>query len=277
MRAAGSSAVMNQRHEALDSLDDFPTPPVGTRALIERVFPKLGLYSGPGTLKGARVWEPAAGRGIMAAVLREYGMDVHESDVHRYPDRRTPGDVRIGSFVGEGGLMLDTIRPPNFRHSSRGAGIDFVITNPPFRLGLEFALRAIREAEVVCLLLRSNWAEGGERYTELFAKHEPIAEAVFCERLPMVAGGYITKVILEDGKPKNVRIPLEVGGYDPRASSATAYSWFVWMRGATTPCRKIWIPPGTRDALTKPTDAERFAKRGDTALRLSAPAERKTR
>lgn len=259
----GASSVMNQRHDATDALDDFPTPPWGTRALIERVFPKLGLYAAPGTLKGARVWEPAAGRGIMAEVLREYGCDVHATDVHRYPDTRGRIDA-IGSFVGDGGLMLDTIRPPNFKHSARGAGIDFVITNPPFRLAQAFALRAIREAEVVALLCRSNWAEGAERYRELFAKHEPICEAVFCERLPMVAGGYITKTTDETNRP--VRIQLEVGGYDPDASSATAYSWFVWMRGATTPCRKIWIPPGCETALAKPDDPSRFAKRRDTAL-----------
>ena len=33
-----SHAVMAQRHEAKDSLDDFPTPPWATRALLERVL-----------------------------------------------------------------------------------------------------------------------------------------------------------------------------------------------------------------------------------------------
>ena len=33
-----SHAVMAQRHESLDSLDDFPTPPWATRALLEHVI-----------------------------------------------------------------------------------------------------------------------------------------------------------------------------------------------------------------------------------------------
>ena len=35
-----SHAVMAQRHEAKDSLDDFPTPPWATRALLEHVLEK---------------------------------------------------------------------------------------------------------------------------------------------------------------------------------------------------------------------------------------------
>ena len=34
-----SHAVMAQRSEAKDSLDDFPTPPWATRALLEHVLP----------------------------------------------------------------------------------------------------------------------------------------------------------------------------------------------------------------------------------------------
>lgn len=59
MKPAGHTAVMNQRSEALDAADDFPTPPWATRALAQSVLPTLGL-----ALEGARVWEPAAGRGL---------------------------------------------------------------------------------------------------------------------------------------------------------------------------------------------------------------------
>ncbi len=40
-----SHAVMAQRHEKMDSLDDFPTPPWGTRALMEHVVGPKDLDS----------------------------------------------------------------------------------------------------------------------------------------------------------------------------------------------------------------------------------------
>ena len=60
-----SHAVMAQRFEAKDSLDDFPTPPWATRALLEHVIPDKDLA-------GRSVWEPACGAGHMAKVLKEY-------------------------------------------------------------------------------------------------------------------------------------------------------------------------------------------------------------
>ena len=40
-----SHAVMNQRREARDSLDDFPTPPWATRALCEHVIATMRTRS----------------------------------------------------------------------------------------------------------------------------------------------------------------------------------------------------------------------------------------
>jgi hypothetical protein len=50
-------ALMASRQEPSDSLDFFPTPPWGTRALIERVLPALGIR--PTDLRGLTAWEPA--------------------------------------------------------------------------------------------------------------------------------------------------------------------------------------------------------------------------
>lgn len=212
----GSSAVMAQRHEPPDSLDDFPTPPWATRALIEIV---LGYTS----LKNFTAWEPAAGRGIMAEVLAEYFQGVHGSDVHDYGK-----GYSVGTFVGQG---------PD-RAEWDPWGLDWVITNPPFNLAVEFAERALQEAEVgVALLLRANWTEGVERYERIFRRRPPTTIAYFVERVPMVRGRW-----------------------DPDASTATAYAWFVWdvcREGGDT--RAIWIPPGQRQALTRPDDRRRFA------------------
>lgn len=227
--APQSRAVTEQRHSALYALDFFPTPPWATRALIEVVLRKLGYAP---ALQDARIWEPAAGEGHMAEVLREYGASVYATDVHRYPNARGRVDA-IGSFVGEG---FDVIRAQDFRYSSRGDGYDFLITNPPFNLAEQFLVRALREAEVVALLLRSNFIDTQGRYERIFKTTPPICVAQFSERVPM-----------------------HQGRWDPDGDTATAYAWFVWARGASIDTRLMWIPPGQRKALTKPGDVARFA------------------
>ena len=59
------------------------------------------------------------------------------------------------------------------------------------------------------------------------------------------------------------------GRWNPDASSATAYAWFVWRTPATGETRFMWIPPGQRGALTKQTDRARFAR--ESSLRPHAP------
>lgn len=219
MKATGHTAVMSSRVEARDSLEMFPTPPWSTRALMEHVIGR-GKYP----LKAMNCWEPAAGEGHMAEVLREYFGEVYASDVHDYGK-----GYGVGSFVGEG---LDVAQFPSWSRA------DFVITNPPFNLAVDFAERALDQSRVgVALLLRSVWTEGRERYERLFRDRPPTTIAVFSERVPMTKGGW-----------------------DPDASTATSYSWFVWERAemghGTT---HAWIPPGQRLSLERPTDRARFA------------------
>jgi hypothetical protein len=45
------------------------------------------------------------------------------------------------------------------------------------------------------------------------------------------------------------------GRWNPDASSATAYAWFVWRAPATGETRFMWIPPSQRGALTKESAA----------------------
>lgn len=165
-RPKGSTAVMALRHEALDALDFFPTPPWATRALLQHVIPDAC-----GT-----VWEPAAGERHMADVLDEHPLFpwVTATDVHDYGRLDA-----VGSFTGEG---LDVIATPSPRPS-------WIITNPPFNLALDFAERALREAGAgVALLVRTAWIEGGERYERLFRDRPPAVVAQFVERVPMVKG-----------------------------------------------------------------------------------------
>lgn len=203
---------MAGRKEPIDSLDFFPTPPWATRALMECV---------PGITPRADVWEPAAGQGHIADVLAEYFGWVHASDVYDYGR----GDL-IGSFVGIGLDIAEIDTTP-----------DWVITNPPFNLAFEFALRALRTANFgVALLVRTTWLEGGDRFSRLFSSRPPSTVALFSERVPMVKGRW-----------------------DPKASSATSYAWVVWKQGRQGPTELRWIPPGQRTALTRPDDVARFA------------------
>lgn len=217
MRASGHTAVMASRREAPDALDFFPTPPWATRALIEHVLP-----GGASRYAQELCWEPAAGEGHMAEVLRERFNLVHASDVHDYGR-----GYAVGSFVGEGADVAKCPRRP-----------DWIITNPPFNLALDFAQRALREAKVgVALLVRTSWLEGLQRHAELFGPSPPWRVGLFVERVPMVKGRW-----------------------DPAASTATSYCWVVWRADTamTLGTELVWIPPGCRTALTKPDDVARF-------------------
>lgn len=216
----GSSSVMAQRVEAPDSLDFFPTPPWATRALCEHVI-------GPARhLSRLHAWDPAAGQDHMGAVLAEYFGIVHRSDVHDYGLGHGIGSFP-GEYVGPGGDVIQV--PVN--------GVDWVITNPPFRLAVDFAERALPIAqEGVALLVRSVWGEGADRYRRLFSRHHPAIIAQFVERVPMVKGRW-----------------------DPKASTATGYAWFVWTRRAPSVRTEYrWIPP-CRKEMTRRDDAVRFA------------------
>ena len=209
----GNRAVMNQRLDPLDSLDFFPTPPWATRALTRRVM--LDLH---GTC-----WEPAAGAGHMAEVLRETFGDVYASDINDYGRGYT-----VGSFAGRTDVPQAEVTCPFTP--------DWIISNPPFNAAAEFAIRAINVARRgVALLVRSNWAEGVERYNELFRVCPPAIVAQFVERVPMVKGCW-----------------------DPDASTSTAYAWFIWDR-VRTGTHFAWIAPGCRTALEMPNDRRRFA------------------
>jgi len=225
--ARPNRAVGSQSYEVKGALNDYPTPPWATRALLAHVLSPLGM----GTAS-ARIWEPAAGRGIMAGVLREVSHNVFASDVHRYENPRSEINA-IGSFVGEG---ADVLARPRIGRSRAGERFDYLITNPPFSLAAEFFARAIEEADVVALLCRSNWSEGVDRYRRIFSRTPPLAVAQFVERVPMVRGRF-----------------------DPDATTLTAYSWFVWLRGSSVHTRFMFIPP-CRSMLTRANDAALYAE-----------------
>jgi len=192
-----SHAVMAQRAEPKDSPDDFPTPPWATRALVEHILDEKNV------LKKMTCLEPACGAGHMAKVLKEYFGQVRCADAFDYGY----GEVR------------------DFLDPKPQACVDWVITNPPFRLAEDFVKRALLIADCgVAILARTVFLESVGRYISIFRDNPPSKFAQFVERVPMVRGRL-----------------------DSKATTATGYAWLVWEKGDArpTPCL-MWVPPCRR-------------------------------
>ena len=155
-----SSAVMQQRHEPHTSLDDFPTPPWATRALIEHVIGDCwGNY---------RVTEPACNRGHMVKPLSDSFYAVDAFDIHDY-----------GCGFVTKDYLLEQNMPPT----------DWTITNPPFKLAEQFIQTALEHSTVgVAIFIRSAFAESIGRYNRLFKDNPPSTIAQFSERVVLHKG-----------------------------------------------------------------------------------------
>jgi hypothetical protein len=200
-----SHAVMAQRIEARDSRDDFPTPPWATRALLEHVLTEFGPFEPQSVL------EPACGSGYMVRPLCEHFGEVLASDIYPYGC----GSVR------------DYLAVPYEANA-----VDWVITNPPFRLAEDFVQRSLIVARKgVAILARTVFIESVGRYRNLFLKNPPCRFAQFTERVPMVRGRL-----------------------DRTASTATGYAWLVWSKDTRSQRPElVWIPP-CRRALERDSD-----------------------
>lgn len=129
----------------------YPTPPEGTRALLE-----VEKFYGP-------IWEPACGAGDMSRELIAAGYDVISTDLVD----RGYGENRVDS------LMEFRSRAPN------------IVTNPPFTMAHKFAAHALALAErKVCMLARIQFLEGRRRKD--WWKSTPLKTVwVFSWRLPI--------------------------------------------------------------------------------------------
>jgi hypothetical protein len=187
--------VMARRGLPKAGLDDFPTPPWATRALFAHVLATANFAE-------QSCLEPACGDGHMARVLAEVFGEVRATDI----------------AAGQDFLKDDC------------AQVDWVITNPPFRLAEQFILRALPLArQGVAIFCRTVFLESAGRYRRLFEPHPPAIVAPFVERVALVQGRL-----------------------DPKATTATSYAWFVWAPKFTS-ARLRWIPP-CRSTLERDED-----------------------
>jgi type I restriction-modification system DNA methylase subunit len=113
-------------------LDFYPTPREVTVALLDFL-----------QLNPCKVWEPACGNGAMSKVIREYGHEVIETDI-------------INGFD----YLQTSIKS------------DAIITNPPFNLSAEFIQKAINEADLVAMVLKSQYWHAKKRL-DLFFQNPP--------------------------------------------------------------------------------------------------------
>ena len=191
-----SSAVMQQRHEDKDSLDDFSTPPFATRAVCEYIAEKLTSER----LGKLTARDPCANRGHMVRPLQEYFSYVDAADVHDY---------------GIGARVEDYLFPFQIPQ------VDWTFANPPFRLAEQFIDRALASSRKgVVIIQRTSFLEGQDRYRELYAKTRPSHILQFVCRVCMLRGR-----LVQYGKPDpSEENPKRV------ATTATSYIALIWVK-----------------------------------------------
>lgn len=125
-------------------LDYYPTPEEVTVALLD--FLKMP----PET----KIWEPACGENAMVRVMQAKGYDVTGTDIITGSDYlKTPVDMISETIGGH-------------------TGIGAIITNPPFNLSELFIEKAVSEAPIVAMLLKSQYWHAAGRL-KLFKKIPP--------------------------------------------------------------------------------------------------------
>lgn len=119
--------------------DFYPTPLAGTAAIIP-ILVQLGV------LPGATIGEPACGNGAMARILkRDGGYKVIASDLRH-------------TGYGLGGV--DYLKPDEdsgWTIAAEQGLLDAIVSNPPFDVAEAFIRKAVGQAPLVAMLLKSNY------------------------------------------------------------------------------------------------------------------------
>lgn len=207
-----SSAVMQQRAEPHDSLEDFPTPPWATRAVLRYIAENLSSER----LGSLIAREPCANRGHMVRPMQEFFAQVRAADVHDY---------------GAGFAIEDFLFPGDIEQ------VDWTITNPPFKLAQQFIERALATSRKgVAMIVRSAFLEGEERERTLFRHNRPRVVLQLAERAPMFKGKLLQKGSLYLAENANGEL------VEKRAESATAYCWLIWTNEPAAHTIFDWQP-----------------------------------
>lgn len=184
-KSKGLSIVGSSRLNGDRETDDFyPTPSYAVDELLKRE-----VFSG-------NIWECACGEGDISDVFINNGFDVISTDL-------------ISRGYGE---QLD------FLQSNLVA--DNIVTNPPYKLALDFVLKAKKQSRSkIAMFLKTVWLESEIRY-DMFQDTE-----------------FPLKTVYQFSK----RVTLYKGGVKMKNSGMIAYAWYVWDRNYTGKPYIEWI------------------------------------
>jgi hypothetical protein len=169
--------LQSSHHHAARGLDAYFSPP-------EAVSSLLRIES---TYLPRCIWEPAAGDGAIVRPLQSAGYRVVASDIVDYG-------------------LEDCSSGVDYLKAKAPAGVQAVVTNPPYKLAVLFAEKALLEVPYLALLLRTNFLESAARLP-FFRRHQPARIWISSRRLPMMH---------------------RHGWKGPRAPSNTCFAWFIW-------------------------------------------------
>jgi hypothetical protein len=165
----GSSRNNGER----ESEDFYPTPAYAVEELLKRE-----------TFEGG-IWECACGEGDISEVLKKHGYNVISTDLIY----RNYGTATIDFLQENSGLA------------------DNIITNPPYKLALEFIEQAKKQSKnKIAMFLKTVFLESERRY-EMFQD----------QKFPL-------KCIYQFSK----RVSLYKSGIKMKNSGMISYAWFVW-------------------------------------------------
>jgi len=161
--------------------DDYSTPPEAVRALLS----VEGF--------GGAIWEPCAGRGVLADALREK----HRDPVYATTLRRDHG---------RGNAMAGIVGGVDFLKTDVKLGRN-VVTNPPYFNAELIIRRAVHFCPVkIAMLLNIKFWAGAARSVGLWRDFPPVRVHVFADRVTMYPASY-------DG---------------PKGTTTENHAWYIW-------------------------------------------------
>lgn len=155
-------------------------------------------------IKGC-VWECAGGDGALSRELEKI-QGVRYVLTTDLVDRGYQPSVSGNQSLLLDFLNMDAMAKTHYEFRGDWIKYDWIITNPPYKHGLEFAKEALHRADNVAFLMKLVWLESKSR-KPFFEKNPPSKVLVYSERL----GVYKNNI-----KTKN--------------KGLVAYAWFVWER-----------------------------------------------
>lgn len=181
----GLSIVGSSRKNGEREMDDFyPSPPYVVEELLKRE-----------KFEGS-IWECACGEGAISNLLIDNNYNVYSSDL---------------IYRGYGD-QLDFLKT--------NLNYDNIITNPPYKLGKEFILKAKESSnKKIAMFFKTVFLESESRY-EMFQD-----------------SNYKLETVYQFSK----RISLYKNGIKLKNSGMIAYAWFVWNKDYKGDTKLKWI------------------------------------